>query len=153
MTRKEFIKMREDFLTNYGDRLCDNGMRDVSNSKDAGEFISLLHKWQWNIHDYPTTEWVRKWFANEKELLNANGFYLDQKDKSITNPSQDLVFFGDCDCSVILTMNRLYSVVLYDNAKISLCAYGSSMARIRGKKEQVYMCYKSSTANVKFYDL
>lgn len=152
MTEDKFNAIRAELLAKYGEFLCNDAKNDINAAADINALIGVLHKYIWDIwhKNFTATRFIRKWFADDLEVFNANGCYLDQQ-VTLRNPEQrKAIFFGDCKVNVIISEAHLYEYLLQDTTQMSICAYGVCSVTVRTKKNaQAKIIYKDTVSRIK----
>ena len=153
MTEDKFNAIKAELFDRYGTLLCNDAKSDINAAADINELLCVLHKYIWDIwhKDFTATRFVRKWIsADDIDVFNANGCYIDQQ-VTLRNPEQrKALFFGDCMVNVIVSEPHLYEYLLQDNTKMNVCAYGVCSVTVRTKKKaQVTIVHKDTVSRIK----
>lgn len=155
MTHEKFIAMKSDLLGAYGRLFCEEALQEVQSADTAEGLVGVLHRYAFDMwkHKYIPTEWVRRWFAGEQEILNACGCYIDQQ-VSPNDPQADIVCFGSCRINLILKKPQRLRVLLQDDSHMNLCTYGVCMVSVYMRdKASLYTAYQSQLSTVKKHQL
>lgn len=151
----EIEEIKQDFLSEYSDVLCDESVEDINNTETLESFVGVLKKYMCFVYakPIPTSLWVRKWFANDKDEINKYGVYLDQS-LSLTNPEEKLVLFGSCGATMVFTEPKLWNIMLCETSMITIMADGVCDISIRKKDNSSVMVTKRTNgARIKVHDI
>lgn len=152
MRREKYKEIRDDLFTKYGEFLCEDARQDLNAATNIYELVNVLHKYVWDIwkKDFSGTRFIRKWFADELEVFNACGCYLDQN-IALTDPDKkSIICFGRCYLTVILSKPTITHFLLQDNTNMNLCTFGTCTADIRIKNAaKCQVLNKFNTSRIK----
>ena len=103
---------------------------------------------------FPDAEWVRKWFADNKQPLHDENIYLDDIVLSIVLPEEEellpLLCYGKCSGTVIYKKPGRHYVMLQDTSKLDILAHGSVVLMVKLKdKADVRVLHRDKTSIVK----
>lgn len=155
MTTAKFQEIKTDLLHSFGNSFCEEALQTVQNARTAKQLITVLHKYAFEIwkYKYISTDWVRRWFSNEQPLLQACHCYLDQP-ISLTNPDSDIVCFGKCRISIVLTKPQRIRVFLQDDTHVNICTYGVCLVSLYVRDNaSVSTAYQSKLSIIKTHIL
>ena len=135
MTEEKLKACKEDLLTTYKDVLCDESNDDIRAANNAMCLVCLLHKFATFLRYkvIPSADWARKWFEDEKDLLNQCGVYLDQVAVLINPAETSIVLMGNSEVTLLVNQPDLYNVTLQDASTLHISAADVTSVTVREK--------------------
>lgn len=126
MTNEYFNAMKADLLATHKDLICEDGVVEIEQATDLEQFINVLHKYiaVASFSNFPSIDWVRKWFNDYRGDANLYGCYLDQIRSLNDVPQKNIILFGDCRITFICTKPKNYTILARDNSQISTILNG-----------------------------
>lgn len=123
MDIEKFKSAKEELLDiMIRDNHCIKSISAVRSATDIQSLIRIMNDFRTELRhqDFPSTEWVRKWFEQDKKELNSLGCFIDQKVSVEQNEDYSIFLFGDCDVTVNVSKIKYQHIVCYDNSVIRL---------------------------------
>lgn len=152
MTQERFETIKADFVNQYRPLLCEESMTDIEAAHDFHAFADVLRKYMaYNTYrPFPDVEWVRKWFAQDKETLHEEHIYLDEMVVESDEDSDTILCYGTCSGTAIYTRPVRHYVMLQDTSKLDLIVKGQAVvfAKLKGDAD-VFVLYRDKISIIK----
>ena len=152
MTQEQLLLCKQDCLEVYKEYLCEESLDAINKAATPEEFVRILHQFAIFLayKAIPKADWVRKWFNNEKDLLNQCGVYLDQI-VSVNNPKEkSIVLLGMSDMQLLLSDADIWNVTVQDDSQLKLVLQGVVSCNVREKgTKETQIVYKDRFSRVK----
>lgn len=154
LTTEEFEKAKLELFSDFPDIMCSAGAEDIRNAHTISELASVLHKHAVYLRkiDFPSTEWLRKWFSDDIYELNANGIYLDQTTAVKAGSERSIMLFGTCDIRLEVDRKECLFVTACNDSTIRLVAKSFSIVFCVLKDKSRVYTEKDRYAIVKVID-
>ena len=138
MTEEKFISMKEDFLHEYQEFLCEESLVDIDAAHTVSDFIDILKKYMTFVtcKPFPTSEWVRKWFITEIDEINKCGVFLDQQCQ-LYNPIDHVICFGRCAIEAHFSMPDIWNFMLYGYSSLMVFTHCTCQVNVRTKDNSI----------------
>lgn len=152
MTHNRFITIKADFVCQYRQVLCEESIKDIDDANDWHSFVDILRKYMsFNTYrPFPDVEWVRKWFSDDTKSLHDEGIYLDEVISVNAEINKPIICYGKCIGMAIFKEPAKYYVMLQDDSKLNVVAYGQSVVFVKTKGEaKVFVMHRDKTSIVK----
>ncbi len=152
MTQERYETIKADFVNQYRNLLCEESMVDIRAAHDWHSFVSVLRKYMaFNTYrPFPDVEWVRKWFAEDKEPLHDESIYLDEMVVETAEPDSRILCYGACTGTVIYKCPGKHHVLLQDQSKLDILAFGNAVVFVKLKGEaSAFVLSRNKSAIVK----
>ncbi len=131
----DFEKVKTDFLAHYGKTICDEARIAIEQSTTIQEAFEVLHKNMVYLTDrhIPGTDWLRKWFKEDKKTLNECGIYIDQV-TILYNPQRTrIAFYGNSIVTLVLSDTQFWHLTSQDNAIVKIIGLEWSVCHLVAK--------------------
>lgn len=148
---KKYQAMRADFVKVYEPLLCEESLFDIQLAADVNQFIGVLHKYSVfnSYRPFPDVDWVRKWFADELDVLNSNNCYLDQV-CVVADPHDSILVFGKSQIVAYLSEPRVFHLIIQDETLLQLHTHCNPCVFVKQKGEsKVEILYKDKYSRIK----
>ncbi|MBR6842130.1 MAG: hypothetical protein IKM77_07550 [Prevotella sp.] len=160
MTQERFETIKADFVNQYRPLLCEESMTDIEAAHDFHAFADVLRKYMaYNTYrPFPDVEWVRKWFAKDKETLHEEHIYLDEMVVICEDINQDkspidclcVMLYGSCSGTAIFNRLCRHYLMLQDTSKLDIIASGRAIIRVKLKGDaDIFVLYRDKTSIIK----
>ena len=138
MIQDQLEEIKADLKKEFAEELCEESLAYIDKANTPRELASVL--WTYMVvlacKPIPTVEWMRKWFANNKEELNEYGMYLDQGGV-VNNPQSNIVCFGLCNLSFNFSEPRVWNILSYGSSTLLLNTHTICNVNVRAKDDTV----------------
>lgn len=149
---EHFEQAKIDLIETYKEQLCVPSLDAIEKASSIEELISIVNTYGVLQHykQIPNTEWVRKWFGAYADELKEYGVYLDCYGSLVDPPVKNIILYGESSMSLIANKPCIYNVIMHDSAKLSICASGVSVVKVRQLSEsKANIINKDRTAKIK----
>lgn len=137
------------------DKHCVDSYRAVSNVKSLRDYAIVLNRFRTELRhqNFPTEEYMKKWFVEDLEEINKYGVYIDQKGVRHEQNSFDVFAFGESEIMVVMNNVKHQHVVANNNSKINVvtCPHSVCFVQLKNNSE-VSVTNTHKTAIVKIID-
>ena len=137
------------------DKHCVDSYKAVSNVKSLRDYAIVLNRFRTELRhqNFPTEEYMKKWFMEDLEEINKYGVFIDQKGIIHTQNEFDVFAFGDSEITVVTNSLEHQHVIANNNSKIKLVLCQCSVCFVQLKNNaEIIEVNKPKTAIVKIID-
>lgn len=120
-------------MTEAGDH-CTESIDAVSSAQNIAELIGVLNKYRHNLmrRHFPSTDWVRRFFADKKDDINSLGVYLDQSiDADCINAV--IWVFGNCTGELRSSGVSFRHVIIDGDSNINIKAFEWAIIHVHNR--------------------
>ena len=152
MTQERFETIKADFVNQYRPLLCEESMTDIEAAHDFHAFADVLRKYMaYNTYrPFPDVEWVRRWFAKDKETLHEEHIYLDEMVVESDDDFDTILCYGTCSGTAIYKRPVKHYVMLQDTSKLDLIVQGQAVVFVKLKGDSdVFVLYRDKSSIIK----
>ncbi len=152
MTQERFETIKADFVNQYRPLLCEESMTDIEAAHDFHAFADVLRKYMaYNTYrPFPDVEWVRRWFAKDKETLHEEHIYLDEMVVESDDDFDTILCYGTCSGTAIYKRPVKHYVMLQDTSKLDLIVQGQAVVFVKLKGDaDIFVLYRDKTSIIK----
>ncbi len=152
MTEDKFQSIKKDLFAKYGKFFCEEAKAYIAAAEDITALIAVLQRYAWDTwhKDFTAITWLRKWFADELEVFNENGCYLDQSVTLTDSEDKLLMFFGKCFVNIIVTEPVVSNIYLHDETQMNIYTRCVCSVNVYTKnKAQCHVLYQHHNSTIK----
>ena len=137
------------------DKHCVDSYKAVSNVKSLRDYAIVLNRFRAELRhqNFPTYEYMKKWFIDDLDEINQYGVYIDQKNVIHIQNEFDVFAFGESEIRVVTNSLKHQHIVANNDTKINLVLCQCSVCFVQLKNNsEVISIDKPKTAIVKIID-
>ncbi len=156
MTNEKLKLAIEDMLHILkADKHCVDSYKAVSNVKSLRDYAIILNRFRTELRhqNFPTEEYMKKWFMEDLEEINKYGVYIDQKGVRHEQNEFDVFVFGDSEITIVSNSLEHQHIIANNNSKIRVitCPYSVCFVQLKDNSN-VSVLATNKTAIVKIID-
>ena len=117
------------------DKHCIDSYRAVASVKTLKDYAIVLNQFRTELRhqNFPTAEYMRKWFIDDLEEINQYGVYIDQKDIVHSQNEFDVFIFGESEVTFVGNCHKHQHIVVNNNSKVNVIPYPYSVCFVQLK--------------------
>lgn len=110
---------------------CAESIAMVDRASTAGDLADVMNFFFSSLADtpFPSTQWIRKIYAQDSGTLNSLGIYVDEK-TDLDADGRPLWFFGNCRITLNIRSVRYQRCMVRDNGRLNIVACDGAQGKV-----------------------